>query len=218
MKYCHEQKVSEIVMTLPPLFYFRDICETFAFCLLEHGFRVVNQDILHYLDLQQAGDLDAIMTSRARNMVKKARQYDLQLKSKAAIEDFWLLLTKHYQSLGKQPTHSQEEFEYLNKKFPDRVYTDIVYLKDQPIAGMGIVKANDRVVMSFYLATDPDFHHTQAQSLCIYEILDRFKRQGVRFFDFGTSSAGMKANPNLFLFKESFGARGFLKTTYAIEL
>ena len=49
-------------------------------------------------------------------------------------------------------------------------------------------------------------------------ILKKNFNQGVTHYDFGTASGNMIGNPNIFSFKEGFGAYGVFINTFRMEL
>lgn len=212
--YLKEIGVEELLMTFPIFSCYQRYSETFRFALMEQGFQCVNRDISSVVCLDQALSLSAEMSSRARNMARKARKAGIEIVSHADWLDFWMVMDITFQRHGTQPTHSKEEFICLHNKFPERVYTDVAYFDGKPVAGIGYFVVNSIVNSSFYLCQDPEFQNTQAQSLLIYEAILESQKHGYKWFDFGTSSVNMKGRENIFKFKESFGSVGQFRETY----
>jgi lipid II:glycine glycyltransferase (peptidoglycan interpeptide bridge formation enzyme) len=125
-----------------------------------------------------------------------------------------MVMEKTFNRLGKGPTHTLFEFEWLCAQFPERIYVDVAYLDNRPVAGIGFFAINRRVNSSFYLCLDQEFRETQAETLLIYEALIRSQEEGFKWFDFGTSSVNQEGRGNIFQFKESFGAIGLFRETY----
>lgn len=204
-------------MTLPLSCYYARYSETFRLALLENGFRCVNRDISSVVNLSAENVFDKILTSRARNMARKAEKAGVMRKPRAPLKNFWMVMEKTFHKLGKSPTHTFSELQWLCERFPEDVYVDMAYFEGKPVAGIGYFILNKRVNSSFYLCQDPEFQPLQAQSLLVYEALVESQKKGFRWFDFGTSSAQMKGRENLFRFKESFGAVGLFRETYLWE-
>ena len=131
----------------------------------------------------------------------------------ANVQDFWRVVDKTFEKLNVQPTHTNEEFQWLCNHLPRRVHVDVAYVADRPVAGIGYFVINQRVNSSFYLCQDPEFQATQALSALLYRALIGSQEAGFGWFNLGTSSAGMRARENLFRFKESFGAIGLFRET-----
>ncbi|HLN15236.1 MAG TPA: GNAT family N-acetyltransferase [Acidimicrobiales bacterium] len=188
--------------------------DTFHFALLEAGFRSVNRDVSSVVPLPASGDVASSVTSRARSTAKKARTAGVEVVRKAPIGDFWPVMEAGYVSRGRQPTHTRDELELLEKTLSDRVFFDVATLAGAPVAGLAHFVVNERVDSSFYLCQDPAHASTQALSLLVLEALEHAAADGYRWFDFGTSTAAMVARPNVFLFKESFSRAGMFRETF----
>lgn len=210
--------INSIVIT-PSLEVYNDsYSDTFIFALLEKGFYTINSDITSIVDLSSNNLENEVFTSRARNMVRKARKANVQFEINCNIYDFWILMEKTFQKHGTNPTHTKEELIFLQKTFPNDIYFNIAYIDNTPVAGMGVFNINELCSMSFYLCSDSEFQHTQALSLVVYESVLSLKSKGFKYFDFGTSSVNMIGRENIFRFKESFGAVGRFRHTYKLEL
>jgi hypothetical protein len=213
VEYFHRTQIDMCKITLPIQPCYRKFSETFLLALLENSFVCINQDISSVVSLI-SDDLAGEMDKRARNMARKADKSNISIVRNGALNDFWEVLTRTYAKLESKPTHSYEEFRWLLEHFPNKIYVDVAYLGDIPVAGIGHFIINDRVNSSFYLCQDPEWQQLQALSLLIYHSLLKSQQDGYTWFDFGTSSINMKGRPNLFMFKESFGAVGYFRNTY----
>lgn len=217
-EYLIKKKIKETLITLPTKNLEKTPSDTMLFNLLSKGFKIINSDILNIVMFDKNINNNSMFTSRARNMSKKAIKANVNVKFRQDIDDFWPIMKKTYSKIGKPPTHSYEEWKYLNEKFPDYFWNDIAYLNNKPVAGIGHAKLNSTTDSSFYLCSDYTYKNTQALSYLITASLQNSKASGFKFFDFGSSSIGMVANDNLFKFKESFNAKGFLKHTIKLKL
>lgn len=217
LNYLTKFNITVCTLTLPIACCYAKYSETFRLTLLEHGFRCMNRDISSVVCLNGDNPIFEEMTSRARNMARKARKArkaGVVLMHQSSVTDFWVVMDKTQEKLGMKPTHTLEEFRWLCDHLSERVYVDVAYLDRTPVAGIGYFVINDRVNSSFYLCQDPQKQQIQALSLLIYETLERAQYEVFHWFDFGTSSANQKGRENLFRFKESFGAIGQFRDTY----
>jgi len=217
LDYLVSQEVDECIFTLPISICYRCYSETFRLVLMERGFRCTNRDISSVVCLDKSNLMSREMTSRAHAIDRKARktrEAGVEIVCNASIVDFWQVVEKTFAKHGTKPTHTLNEFQWLNEHFAYRVYADVAYFKGVPLAGVGYFVLNERVRTSFYLCQDPELRHLQGLNLLIHNALEQAGREGFRWFDFGTSSAEMRGRSNIFRFKETFGAVGFFRETY----
>ena len=217
LEYLKSQGVNELTLTLPISVCYRRYSETLRLVLLEQGFQCINRDISSVVCLDKNNPTSKEMTSRIRNTARKARKarkMGVDVVCHAPIADFWQVLEMTFAKHGNKPTHTLAEFQWLHERNSERVYVDIATLDGIPIAGVGYFVINQIVNSSFYLCQDSQKQQVQGLSLLIYEALKRAQKEGFHWFDFGTSSAQMQGRPNIFRFKESFGAIGVFRETY----
>ncbi len=215
LDYLKAKGVKDITITPSLGIYYKNYDETLLFAMMEQGFRIVNSDISSIVRLNKQN----LFNAKLRNISKKAQNLGVELKFKVSnVDDFWLLMEKTFAKHKKSPTHNKEEYKDLMQKFPNKIYCNIAYLDKEPIAGMGIFEINDRAIMSFYHCSNEEYKYTQALTFLVVTTILDAKERGFKYLDFGTSSVNMKANPNIFRFKESFGAIGLFRHTYALEL
>jgi hypothetical protein len=214
LKYLHRVSVPACRITLPIQCCYRKYSETFRLVLLEQGFHCVNRDISSVVPLGTDKSVSETMNSEARNHARKAKKFGIQIAHNADVEDFAVVLTKTHERLGTRPTHTEDELRWLHDRLKDRIYFDVAYLDNVPIAGVALFVVNARVNSSFYLSQDPEKRNLQGLTLLVQEVLERSRFEGFLWFDFGTSSASQKGRANLFEFKESFGAVGQFRETY----
>jgi hypothetical protein len=184
------------------------------FALLDAGFRSVNRDVSSVVALDPDVGVDAIVASRARQNSRKAQREGVLIEPRGAIDDFWSVVDATFNRHGTRPTHSLQEFRWLSEALPNRVYADVAYCDGQPVAGVGYFVINRLVTCSFYLCQRPDRQELRGLTLCILRGLENAQRQGYRWFDLGTSTAGMMPRENIFRFKEQFTRVGQFRETF----
>lgn len=213
VNYAKENQADRVCFLFPPAIYYKQKCETFEFCLLASGFRVVSQDICSIAALNHLS-----LTSKTRNVVRKALGARPKLNTNAPIEDFWKVLESTYAKHGTNPTHSFKELDYLTKLPGNPITLDVAYLEDTPIAGICNFWLTPEISSSFYLAQDPVFQDRNALTALLDHNLTLLARQGLHYYDFGTSTSNMVGRSNIFLFKEGFGSIGRFRTTFVWEV
>ncbi|MBI4798463.1 MAG: GNAT family N-acetyltransferase [Desulfarculus sp.] len=214
LDHLRERGVHRLVMTMPIAPAFRQPCDTFRFALLEAGFTCRRRDISSVVPLATGQTVEQSLTSRARNMVRKSRKESVEVVHRGDEKDFWRLMALTFAKHGAEPTHTQEQWDWLRQRFPQAIFMDLAYHHGEAVAGVGYMEINQRLHSSFYFCQDPEHQNLQGLSLLIQEGLSRCQAQGYAWFDFGTSSVDMQARPGIFLFKEGFGAVGAFRETY----
>lgn len=214
IEYLMNIHVQSCCITLPISCVYRTYSETFRLALLELGFKIVNRDISSVVNLSQNLPVEKIITSRARNDVRRAQSYGITIIENASVDEFYPLLAINYKKFETNPTHSLEELKLLAELFPSGIYMSVGCYQNQPVVGICNFVINKKVNSSFYLAQDHEQKHLQALSLLIYETLIESKQKGFEWYDFGLSSTKMQGQKNIFLYKDSFGTVGVFRDTY----
>ena len=218
LEYLRIEGIKSFTIIMPIACYCESSLDTFVFALLQRGFRTVQKAVSNVVSFKSSVSIEQTMTSRARNMVRKAKNLGIRVESDADLELFWPVMQATFDRHGASPTHSHDDLAKLKALFPDRVIFDVGLHAGQVVAGMCSFMLNSRAVSSFYLCQNEVGRETQALSLLIYNALERYKAKAFEFFDFGTSADRNVVRPNLFRFKESFGSVGYFRDTLAYEL
>ncbi|MEO5360104.1 MAG: GNAT family N-acetyltransferase [Nitrospirota bacterium] len=184
--------------------------DTFIFNLMEKDFRIVKRDVSSVVRLQAGLP---VVSSRARNMVRKAEKNGLKVVRNAELDLFWHVVEKTFEKHGANPTHTKTELAGLIKRFPDRIRLSVAIIDTIPVSGICEFVINKCVNSSFYLCQDPAYQRFQGLSMLVLNALGQSEKDGYLYYDFGTSTANMQAGPNIFCFKESFGAEGYFRDT-----
>jgi hypothetical protein len=216
-EYLRAEGAESCSLTLPPGNYLDKPSETFRLALVEHGFDLVTRDITSMVRLSPGSALLGEMESRRSSFSRKARksrEAGVTSEVGAPVEDLWRVIEATFAKHEATPTHTRAEVEWLVARLPGRVVPIVAYFEGQPVAGILEFQLTPGVACSFYLCQDPAHQRLQAQTLLITEALERNAAEGRDWYDLGTSSEGMKGRPNIFRFKEGFGANGFFRETY----
>jgi Acetyltransferase (GNAT) domain len=215
LEWCGSEGVARVTVT-PPIAACAPLpLDVAQFALLDAGFRSVNRDVSSVVHIDPARPLADAVTSRARNSARKAHANGVEIEQRGSVGDFWSVMEATYERHGTSPTHSSDEFLWLARTVPDRVYADVAYHDGQPVAGVGYFVINQLVNSSFYLCQRPEQRALNGLTLCVLNGLERARLDGYRWFDFGTSTAAMQPRENVFRFKEQFGAVGQFRETFS---
>jgi Acetyltransferase (GNAT) domain len=213
--FLREADVTSLILTAPHALLATAPLDTFQFALLEAGFVTLARDVVSAALL--GGPASSEVSERARRSARKAEQSGVSVRFQAPVGDFWRTVESTFAKHGSPPTHSREEFAWLIDRLPGRVQTAVAYADGEPVAGLGEFRLNERVQSSFYICQDPARQELQALSLLLVKALDRARQDGCQVYDFGTSTVGMQARPNVWAFKENFTRVGVFRETLGWE-
>jgi hypothetical protein len=213
LAWVEDEDVTRVTITPPTAACSAMPLDVVHFALLYSGFRSVNRDVSSVVALDPVVAVASALSSRARNGARKAEREGVVVKA-GDLGDFWSVIEATFERHGTAPTHTLGELQWLAQALPDRVYADVAYCEGQPVAGIAYFVINQLVNSSFYLCQLPDQRHLNGLTLCVLRGLERAQQDGYRWFDFGTSTAGMQPRENIFRFKEQFSSVGQFRETF----
>ena len=161
------------------------------------------------------------MGSRNRGYLKKALRSGLEVRLSDDYAEFHNMLTGTLaQRHAARPTHTLEEMEKLRDILGGRVRLFGGFMSGKIVAGAWLIRCNAKAAHTFYLAQDYAFEHLRPLRAVLHEVIRWQIEHGYRYLNFGisTEDGGRAMNHGLFRFKESFGARGVIRTTYRKDL
>ncbi len=216
VQYFRTHGFNRIVLTQPPLIYYRDPHQYIDFALMKNGFSYFKRDVTAVIRLDTAEPL-ARFHGDARRSTKKAIREGVRVLFTDDYARFYDIL-KH--NLGMRhnvtPTHSLEELNKLKKIFPEKIILFGAYIKEKMVGGMVLFVTNPRVILAFYISHDQKYQNYRPVNLLFYEVIKWGRNQGYKYLDLGTFTLNMTPNWGLGRFKENFAARGFLRDTYQL--
>ena len=216
VQYFRTNGYEKIILTQPPLIYYRNPNQYIDFALLKNGFIYLKREVTAVIPLDAA---EPLMTFHgdARRSTKKAMREGVRVKISEDYSRFYEIL-KHNLSMRHNvtPTHSLNELLKLQKMFPERIHLFGAYMKSNMLGGIVVFAANPRVILAFYISHDDKYQHYRPVNLLFYEVIKWGRDQGFKYLDLGTFTLDMTPNWGLGRFKENFSARGFLRDTYQL--
>jgi hypothetical protein len=216
--YLKKQGYEKIILTQPPLIYYRNPHQYLDFALLKNGFEYVRREVTAVIKLG-AGDPLATFHGDARRSTKKAIREGVKVMISEDYAEFYKIL-KHNLSMRHNvtPTHSLNELMKLQKIFPQRIRLFGAYLEGKMLGGIVVFEANAKVILAFYISHDAKYQNYRPVNLLFYEVIKWGRSQGYKYLDLGTFTLNMDPNWGLGRFKENFSARGFLRDTYQLAM
>jgi hypothetical protein len=216
IQYFKTKGYEKIILTQPPLIYYRNPNQYIDFALLKNGFTYVKREVTAVIPLDAAEPL-ATFHGDARRSTKKAMREGVRVRISGDYGRFYEIL-RH--NLGMRhnvtPTHSLDELLKLQKMLPDKILLFGAYMKDNMLGGVVLFAANTRVILAFYISHDDTYQKYRPVNLLLYEVIKWGRTQGFKYLDLGTFTLDMAPNWGLGRFKENFSARGFLRDTYQL--
>jgi len=219
-EYAKELKADAIQMTPPPIIYQSKYSNYIDFALIRSGFGYSKREISSVVQLDVAKE-DLLSTYRpeARTALKKAVKGGVEIAECDKFEEYYEILKKNLKMRHNvNPTHTLEELKKIKSLFPAKVRLWGAFLGEKLIAGVCNFKANEKVVLAFYISHDENYQEYRAVNLLFYEIMNRSRDEGFKFLDFGIFTVNMDPNWGLGRFKENFGARGIFRDYFYKEL
>lgn len=216
--YMKKHQVHKCILTHSLNCYSDKSLDTYYFTLLENGFHLKNRDISSvkvFDSLPAEQDVRPVM----RRKFKRAQENGVQINENPNLKEVYqVLYDEQKEKFQCVPTHTLEEFLLLHQLFPSDIYSVAAEYDDKVIAALTLFRVNQKVMLTFYICQNLKYKNMNAVPLLILYELRKSQEQGYSFFDFGTSSINMKANPSLLEFKEGFTRGvGMFRETYCLE-
>ncbi len=213
-----KHQYQELIITQPPLIYYRLPHQYIDFALIKSGFVYKKREITAVITMGQDDPLDTFRAD-ARRSTKKAIREGVVIKIDEEFDIFYRILEKN---LGMRhnvkPTHTLEELLKLKKLFPEEILLFSAYYKNRMIGAMVNFLTNTNVVLAFYISHDGQFQEYRPVNMLFYETIKWCREHGFRYLDLGTFTLNMEPNWGLGRFKENHNAHGFLRDTYQVSL
>lgn len=218
-----ELGVQEVHITPSSLPYCKEATFSMEFAMLNRGFTCTVRDVTHVVKLEgRVPDGDAwriIEDPKCRNKIRIG-QSKFDIVKKGRMDEFYPILIEDKKRLNASITHSMEELIWLNEKFPEAIYCDIAtHRENGGKSGICYFRPNEQTLMTFYMAQMDITKGDNGVNALVFEGIKTGLEDGVKYFDFGTSSInGAINNIGVSNFKESFSAGIMLREKYVIKL
>lgn len=150
---------------------------------------------------------------------KKAKKNNLEIFKTTNFNDFWMILEANLlNSHGVKPTHTIDEINLLQNRFPNNIVCYNCLLGSMVVGGC-VLFVMKNVVHVQYISANKIGKEVGALDLLFEELINkRYKDKA--FFDFGqsTEEMGTFLNENLIFQKEGFGGRGICYDIYKYDI
>ncbi len=224
LDYLRGQGITNAYFIPPPLIYTINYSQHVEYAQLYRKADFELHYISHAIDLKRGKHFLDHFDPTARKTIRKIlREGELQIRESTDYAAFHHILTENKKKHGARATHSLEDLLRLQELVPDKLRLNMVYYKDQPIAGSLLFLTNRKVALCFYNMLLYEFEHLRPIYLVMYETCRWAIEQGYEWVDIGVSQDTKAEDPmtpslGLIEFKERFDARGILRSTFHHKL
>ncbi|WP_019415892.1 GNAT family N-acetyltransferase [Paenisporosarcina sp. TG20] len=158
-------------------------------------------------------------SSLRRRNIRKAKKYNLEIKTDSSYEDFWFILTENLLKSHKViPVHSLSEMMKLKVNFADNIKLYCVYLKEECLAGV-VIYISVNVAHVQYISSNENGKKLAALDFLFDHLINNVYKD-IKYFDLGTSveDQGLYLNQGLIFQKQGFGGRGVLYQQFEYDV
>ena len=158
-----------------------------------------------------------------RRKVKRAEGEGCYVVDDTSANDlptFWQILNENLRARHQvAPVHTLDELRRLIRDNAPHIRLFTIHQDDSIVAGTLLFEMNP-VVHAQYISASPAGREVGALDLLFHHLIERYRHQGFRFFDFGisTEEGGQVLNEGLTFQKEGFGGRTICYDTYTIPI
>jgi len=219
IEYLRVNNIKETIITLAPHCYDSIIDFTLDFSLMTNGFKLLNYELSHVVDLKTVQqDVFKLYDSKCRNQVRKGLQ-NFTISQFASVDEFYPILMEDKIRHNSIPTHSIEELRDLNLRFPKNVFFSVGTTTSGKKAAICYFASNNFCISTFYMCQENEALGLNGLNALVHDGIKYAVDNGYKYYDFGGSSVnGVIENYGVSQFKESFGAVGDLRRKYLLSL
>ena len=151
-----------------------------------------------------------------RRGIKKAEKAAVVVKEVQDCIEFWSLLETNLRDrYGAHPVHTLEEITLLKSRFPQHIRLFVASIDGRVIGGT-LLYMDAQTAKTQYISANEEGKRVGALDLLFSQLIAQCEKDGIRYFDFGTSNlvASDDLNDSLIFQKEGFGGRAVCYDTY----
>ena len=220
MDFCRVKGFSDVYLIPAPLVYSHNYNQHIEYAMLYRKFDFELHYISHVIDLKHGKDFLKYFDKTARKSIRKIlRENEIMIKESEDYESFNEILKENKARHNVKPTHTLQDMLKLKELLPENLRLNMVYYKNEPIAGSLLFLPNTKVVLCFYNMLKYEYEHLRPVYLIMYETVRWAVENGYEWVDIGVSQDTSAEDPmtpslGLIYFKERFDSRGILRSTY----
>ncbi|WP_395022664.1 GNAT family N-acetyltransferase [Dongia sp.] len=208
-----------IELTPPPAIYRADASDTLGFALQASGFALASRMLCSALPLNsKAPRYQTLYRTRNATKTRAAQRAGIEtvIGGRDLMDEFTVVLNATYQRHGVAPTHTLDELNDLIARMPERFSIALARHEGLPVAGLFLMKMNERVENAFYICRTTEDARLNASLALFALVIDRLGDADVAMLDLGPSSMpDGSLNHGVCFFKEGIGAIGYSRDRWA---
>ena len=223
ISWSRQNQINAINITTAPIVYNDSLIQDADFLYLYNGFKLSGVKFSSVIDLKLFGDnIVESYSNMGKRAIKKSIKSKLYLKMNSDLDKYYKILSINKKKFNVRPAHKLNELKYLIEKNPNKINLFEIYYEKNLIAGIITFHCNKKTLLTFYIASDPEYHLHRPVNRCLHEVVLYAIKEGYDFIDLGVSMNTDNDNPmepawSLISFKEFTGARGFLRNSYRLN-
>lgn len=211
--YLRQQGISRVVYKHIPWIYASLPAEEDLFALSNvcHT-SLVSRDVASVVELDNRLPFSVL---RKRG-IKKAEKAGISIMEMQDCREFWSLLEHNLMDrYGARPVHTLEEITLLKSRFPQHIRL-FVACQGSRVFGGTLLYMDAQTAKTQYISANEEGKRVGALDLLFSQLIAQCEKDGLRYFDFGTSNlvANDDLNDSLIFQKEGFGGRAVCYDTY----
>lgn len=211
--YLRQQGISRVVYKHIPWIYASLPAEEDLFALSNvcHT-SLVSRDVASVVELDNRLPFSVL---RKRG-IKKAEKAGFSIMEMQDCREFWSLLEHNLMDrYGARPVHTLEEITLLKSRFPQHIRL-FVACQGSRVFGGTLLYIDHQTAKTQYISANEEGKRVGALDLLFSQLIAQCEKDGLRYFDFGTSNlvTNDDLNDSLIFQKEGFGGRAMCYDTY----
>lgn len=215
LQFLKGEGISELHLKQLPAMYCTQPSEELEYLLFIAQAELTRVDLSSTIyDLQHV----KITSSGRKDGLRKGNNHKLRIKRTTDFSVFWnqILIPQLAEIHGVKPTHSLEEIQNLQQRFPNEIVQFDVYYEDRIVGGSTLFLTSEVIHTQYIAANDERQKLGTLDFLFFHLIQEEFKH--ARYFDFGISNTdqGKKLNNGLLYWKESLGGKAQVHRFYKV--
>lgn len=215
VKYIRQEGITSITFKFPPAVYDYPQVDVIKQRLFQLNGQWCRCDITYAIDL----NVSRKYGSRKKRNLAKARRFGLIVERKSDFDDFWnqVLIPNLKSKHNTTPVHTSSEISYLQSRFSAQIRQYNVLHEGKIIAGTTLFLTGT-VIHAQYIAANAKGKEMSALDFLFEQIIFEFRGTNFKFLNLGTvnEDQGKLTNMGLALWKEEFGAKGYVQESICL--
>ncbi|MGN6616051.1 MAG: hypothetical protein ACTHJ5_02635 [Ilyomonas sp.] len=220
LNYCCANSISEVHITLPPLFYGESFISKLTNSLFRKGFFIGKVDLNYSIHLEkEAGSYTDSLHYNARKNLNIALAKDFNLRKCLTFSEKELAFEIIKENRKTKGYPLRMTFNDVSKTI-EIIDADffLVDFEKEVVAAAMVFHVAKGIVQVVYWGDLPEYGSNKTMNFLSYSIVEHYCSTQIKIVDIGPSTEDSIPNYGLCDFKESIGCKVFPKMSWAIEL